>query len=216
MVIKNNMSSRVEKSTSDFSLRNYELRSLFHQRPSRQPTTDFPLRNYELRKLFREPKPTTYPTENSLPSEWYNIFEPPFEVIQDNAVRNEHFQFTRYEYYIDSTRALTFWETNNALEELFRRLNALIADNNRIQLVISPDYRTDQNQSTGMIYPENFSLQWIQEKTTIFHNYHELEIQDLQFILYVYDIPAGNGNTLKILNNVDSKCIITVPGNYFL
>ena len=96
-------------------------------------------------------------------------------------------------------------------------MNRLIRDNNSVQLVITNDFRSKNNSSFGVIRPKDLSIKWMLRETQIFYNYHEAQLQDLIYIIYVYDLPAGNGGKLlKIIDNKICKCIITILNDHCL
>ena len=57
----------------------------------------------------------------------------------------------------------------------------------------------------------------MERETQMLYNYHEAQLQDLIYTLYVYDLPAGNGGkSLKIIDNEICKCIITIANDHCL
>ena len=105
-------------------------------------------------------------------------------------------------------------ETHYALAELFAKMNRLIWDNNWFQLVITNNFRSQNYSSSGVIRPEDISIQYMERETQMFYNYYEAQLQDLISTLYVYDLIAGtSGKSLKIIDNEICKCIITIPND---
>ena len=180
-------------------------------------TDNVVLKNYELRRLFHEPREKHVSTSSSEDFHIEELFESPYEIELIETERNDFFQFTRCIFEINTRRDLRMGETHDALAELFERMNRLIRDNNRVQLVITNDFRSKNNSSSGVIRPEELSIQLMQNETQMFYHYHEAQIQDLIYTLYVYDVPAGNGGkSLKIIDNEICRCIITIPNNHCL
>ena len=70
---------------------------------------------------------------------------------------------------INTRRDLRMDETNATLADLFERMNRLIRDNNRVQLVNTNEVKSQNNSSSGIIRPEDLSIQWMQKETQMFY-----------------------------------------------
>ena len=191
-----------EKTIRDRKLKRKLDRYNQNQQRRRDAENDF-----GLNRLFREPRfEDIAPRLRRLFNDGYqNHYE-----IVETIHGYPHFDAIRYHYRINGD--LDIFHIGKAIEDLFAKMRANTNANSSIRLTISSPLTS---KNTRVLRNINLGIEWLHFNTITFLDYEEIELNQIEFILDVYQSQVGSGRALKIIDKDESKSIILIPQTGF-